>query len=252
MKRNFSAFHIVVFLISLSVTGLISGCGSETKSAATSQTSKPQSANQADVTTGGKSCLLEYTEKLTDLLTENMIRKHIPGMPVDVELYAGTKTLKMSSYTWPSTRKASREIAGQVIEYNIANEVTLKWLRPIKGDDPLARFKRMYRTLTPEEEKKIAAEFNKAMDEQAEAKKLTEDGTKMGKDLAAGLMKGLRFENVHGVGTAAAWGGTAGQYGLRVLDRDTEFELVVNVSADEARNRELSIALAKDILDMCN
>jgi len=39
-----------------------------------------------------------------------------------------------------------------------------------------------------------------------------------------------------------------GSYGLKVLDRDTEFEIAVNVYADEAKNREASIRLAKRIL----
>jgi hypothetical protein len=154
----------------------------------------------------------------------------------------------MCQYSWPSDRKASRTVAGQKIEYAVDNVVCLKWIRKVRGDDPLKTFRNAYRAMTEEEKERAKAAFEKAMAEKVESGEVTRDGSKLGTGMAGSMVDSLRFETVEGVGTAAAWGGTKDSIGLKVLDGNWEFEIVANISADEGQNREAAIALAKRIL----
>jgi hypothetical protein len=201
---------------------------------------------------GASSCLDSYSDKICDLLTEEMVRSRVSDMPAEVKQRAQTSGFTMCSYSWPGPRTGSREIAGQVIEYSIKDTVAIKWLRVLKTDDPLGRFKNSYRAMTPEEKAKAMEALRKATDKKVQDGELSEDGAKIGDDLGSGLLSTLRFEVVEGVGTAAAWGGTGENSSLKVLDRDTEFEVVVDVYEDEARNREIAINVAKTIVAVCD
>ncbi|MEN8149686.1 MAG: hypothetical protein ABFS86_07670 [Planctomycetota bacterium] len=176
------------------------------------------------------------------------VRAVIPGLPADAEHYTGTKTLKVCQYSWPSERKASREVMGRKIEYAVDNVVCLKWIRKVKSKDPLGRFRNSYKTMTPEEKAQAKEAFERAMAAKVESGEVSRDGKKIGTSTTGSMVDSLRFDAVDGVGTAAAWGGTKDSIGLKVLDVDWEFEVVANVSDDETKNREAAIALAKRIL----
>ena len=154
----------------------------------------------------------------------------------------------MCQYSWPSDRKASREVMGNTIEYSVDNVVCLNWIRKVKSKDATRWFKNAYKTMTPEEKAQMKAAFDKAMNKKVESGEISRDGMKLGAGITDKMFAGLSFESVSGVGTAAAWGGMKDSVGLKVLDSDWEFEISVNVSADDAKNREASIALAKKIL----
>ena len=56
---------------------------------------------------------------------------------------------------------------------------------------------------------------------------------------------------MEGVGSAAVWDGGALVNSLKVLDRDTEFGIEVDISADPAQNRALAIAVAREVMAAC-
>jgi hypothetical protein len=196
----------------------------------------------------GSSNLGKYADKPCELLTEDMVRAEIPGMPAEVEHSTGTKRLRFCQYSWAGPRKASREVMGRKIEYPVNDSVSLKWIRVLDAKDPLAYFRNSYRPLTEEEKAELKARMQKRMDEKAAKGDVSRETANAGGKMAGGMIGGLRFERVEGVGTAAAWGGTMGSYGLKVLDRDTEFEISVDVYEDDAKNRDAAIRLAKKIL----
>ena len=197
---------------------------------------------------GGSSNLADYADNPCDLMSADDVRSVVPDLPADATHYTGTKSLKMCQYTWPSDRKATRTVMGRTIEYAVENTVCLNWIRKVRGTDALAWFKNAYRAMTPEEKAQMKAALEKAMDEKVESGEVSRDAKKVCTSTSGGMIDTLRFENVDGVGTAAAWGGTKDSVGLKVLDGDWEFEIQVDVSEDEAENRAAAIALAKKVL----
>jgi hypothetical protein len=86
------------------------------------------------------------------------------------------------------------------------------------------------------------------MAKKVESGEVSKEGKKIGTGMAGSMFEDLRYESVDGLGTAAAWGGTMGSLGLKVLAGGWEFEIVADVSGDEVKNRKTAIALAKKVL----
>lgn len=135
----------------------------------------------------------------------------------------------------------------------VDDTVSFKSIQGIEADDPVARFERKWRAPTEEERRMLAERMNEKMDEARAEGKLSESGAEMGKSLGGSFANAaISYEAVDGVGTAARWGGLGSERELRVLDGSTEFAVLVDVSDDEATNRETAIAIARDLLARCD
>ncbi len=239
--------RILVLVVMVALIGMTTACSGGTSSEpAISDTGGTEAGS------GGSSCLGEYTDKICELLTEEMVRAQFPEMPEEFKTSTRTTGFNMCNYNWMGSRKGSREVGGMVIEYELKDVVSIQFLKVLKQEDPLAFFHNSYRTLTPEEKEKQAESFREQMDKQAKKAELSEEGQEMGEALGTGILNSQKYESVDGVGTAAAWGGMAGQKSLQVLHHDTKFELLVDVYEEEARNLEAAVALARKILAFCD
>ena len=235
-----------------SVLALFAACGADSSSTPDPVEAAVGAIGVTSESGGGRSCLGDYSDDLCKLLGEEMVRSHFPEMPEDAEQESRNKGFNMCMYSWPGPRMGSQEVAGRVIEYGLDDRVAMQWLRVLDVDDPLARFRNSYRAMTPEEKAEMAGRFRQGMAEKVEKGEITEQGAEIGEGLGAGLIDGLTFEAVAGVGTAAAWGGTGDQPSLKVLDGDTEFEIVVDVYEEEDRNRQAAIEIAAQVLETCD
>jgi len=246
MNRR-SYVRTLLLVVMGAVFGIVAACSGGTSS-------EPRNSDIAEAVAGdeGSSCLGEYADKLCELLTEEMVRSQFPEMPEDVEPESRTSGFNMCRYAWPGPRMGSREIGGMVVEYELKDVVEIKFLKVLRRDDPLATFRNSYHTLTPEEKKRAAEAFREGMDKKVKDEELSKEGGEIGEAMGTGLLDNLRYESVDGVGTAAAWGGSGGQLSLQVLHRDTKFEVLVDVYEEETRNREAAVALALQVVAVCD
>lgn len=257
---------------------LVAGCGgSETASA-----ERPSPDERTEAT--AESCIAAYAERPCELLTEDLLRRHVSA-PAEVErtdVAARMAELGLSprrssraaqngcSYSWNGGRTMSPKVslgqgtgtegsqaiasALQRITQNVPvdDTVAFKSIQVLENDDALARFERKWRAPTAEERERLARRMDEAMEEARKEGKLTDAGAGTGARLGRSFANAaISYEPVDGIGRAARWGGLGSERSLMVLDGDTEFAVVVDVSDEEAKNRELAMAIARGLLDRC-
>ena len=121
------------------------------------------------------------------------------------------------------------------------------------ADDPVARFERKWSTPTDADRELLARKVDERLEEARRDGELSDSGAELGKGVGQSFSRApIQYQAVPGVGTAARWGGLGSERELRVLDGDAEFAVTVDVADDEATNRELAIALARDLLARCD
>jgi len=134
----------------------------------------------------------------------------------------------------------------------VANQVEIKWLSRLEAEDPVAEFTNKYRTMTDEEKSRAAKIMREEVDKQVAEGTVDKQAAESGTKMAEGMMSDLSFEPVEGLGAKAAWGGVGNQPSLKVLHKDTEFEVVANVTGDPGRNRGKAIEIARDLISRCD
>jgi hypothetical protein len=231
--------------------------------------------------TTGASCLASFVDRPCDLLTDELLRQHVPALPADAErvdiaasmIERGIKppsfkgmAVNGCSYTWDSGRKtapkpAASDAAGgdanpyasalDRLKYDrpIPDTVAFKSIQVLEEADPLVRFESKWSAPTDAERAALAQRMDEKMDEARQEGKLSESGAATGSSLGRSLSSAsISYEAVEGVGSAARWGGIGTQRSLMVLDRATEFEVLVEVSDDQSVNRDAAIGIARDLL----
>jgi hypothetical protein len=232
--------------------------------------------------TAGASCVASFVERPCDLLTDELLRQHVPALPADAErvdiaasmIERGIKppsfggmAVNGCSYTWDGGRKtapkpaADPEAASEdanpyasaldALKYDrpVPDTVVFKSIKVLEEADPLAGFERRWRAPTDAEREALAQRMEEKMQEARKEGKLSESGAVTGSDLGRSLASAsISYEAIEAVGTAARWGGVGAQRSLMVLDGATEFEVLVEVSDDESVNRDAAIRIARDLL----
>lgn len=268
--RNAAIKYLLPLLLALA------GCGGS----GTADAESPANAQSAGPGSSAQSCIATYVERPCELLAEDVVRRHVTA-PADIEqtdvaarlAKLGVKPRSSArvaqngcSYTWSGGRTRARRQPGQPADGDslsaapgalnkplpIDDTVAFKAIRVLDVDDPLARFERTWRAPTAEERERLAARMDERMKEAQEKGEVSRRGARVGQGLGRSMANAsMSYEPVDGVGTAARWGGLASERSLMVLDGNTEFAVLVNVSDDEAKNRELAVAIARDLLARC-
>lgn len=222
-----------------------------------SSTEKFESTESTPTSVGNGDCIISYQSKYDDLLPLDIIKKHFKGdLSTAKKKYDINKNEKYRNhdkyiYSWKSDRTRTMEISGNKMTFPVDNQIGLQWVGDdlymiMKKNSPLESFKAFYRNASQEEIDKAMA----VADAQIRKK---EGVTKEQADAATGIAKGMsaetRFENVDGVGDAAAWVLKENQ--LVVLVGNVTFQIVADVGTDKAANIELAKKLAIEILNKC-
>lgn len=213
--------------------------------------SDPSSAGNtaAESSSPAASCVADFVRSPCDLLTAERLRSIYPELPADVQ-QQDVPQITSCSYIWPSDgRTMDMTIGGNVTKIPLDNEIGIRWIKQKTGNTITADFQRAYRTLSDEERARAAAMMNEGLEKRTGD--LSETGRKVAADLGNSMISSITFDAVSGIGTAAAWGGTPKSLSLKVLDGDTEFEIVANVSNVEADNRALAEQVARSVLEHC-
>lgn len=209
---------------------------------------------------GGNTCLLDYQTKLDQLLTAGMV---ISATGFSENLMDSSYRKIMSpanhevSYRFKNGRKG--KVRGLKGEYDLKDIISVGSVKAMS----LTQFEDSYRVITEEEEKLAEEAFEdvtegKSGDPQADEalKKAKESNTgketikKSGGALINAfkeVSEGYRVEK--GLGDAARWNVVTNR--LTVLQNGVQFELVVEISNSTEENREMAVAIAKEIMKKC-
>lgn len=240
---TFSTGRIMDVAVAGLVIAALAGCDGGTE--AEDETVEAAASGVA----GGSSCVADYADSPCELLTADLVRQVLPGVPAEIEQESHSGSMFSScSYSWPSDRVATREVAGRTIEYPEHNSVGLSWIETYESGDPQARFRREYLP-TEEEMRRGLDRMEEEFDEQAEERGLDESQREIGRDLGRSVASSMSFEPVDGVGDRASW--TANHNDLHVLVGDIKFQVSATVSSDESENRQTAIGLAEALMAAC-
>jgi len=228
----------------ISLAALLTACGDGQD---TTQAPAPDSPAGQRLASG-PSCLADFADKPCELLTAARVKAAYPALPEGVET-AENPGLNSCEYSWPGDRTRLVKVSTFEVETPIPNRVAINWIRKKDADRALEQFQLTYRNLSDEEKAEAVAAVEAQLAKRAED--LPEDQRALASGLGKSLIEASHFEPVEGVGSAAVWDGGALVNSLKVLDRDTEFGIEVDISADPAQNRALAIAVAREVMAAC-
>lgn len=210
---------------------------------------EPTAQEDAATPPAGPSCIADFVDKPCLLLTSDLVKEHFPTLPEGVETRE-ILSLKSCEYTWPGDRVMMIKVSNFEVEAPVTNRIAISWIGVHEPDKALERFTSTYRNLTEEEKAQTIAALQEELDKQA-PDGMAGEQKELASGIGASLINASQFENVDNVGTAAAWDGNTMGNSLKVLDRDTEFSIDVNISDSEADNRELAVQIANGVMDSC-
>lgn len=200
-------------------------------------------------------CLLSYQTKLDQLLPKATIEK-LYGKSLSAAELEYRKSAKYPKYdrylySWPSNRTVTIKVSfgSGSLTAPEQNVIGLSWLDQFEAKyypDPLKRFRQFYRTPTEAEKKQMAEVLDKELAKRDHGTGDRKTGAAVGGTLADNTV----YEDVAGIGDAAAWQLTDKK--LVVLKGRTTFHVHANVSADKNVNLALAKKLAADVLAKCN
>lgn len=215
-------------------------------------------AATSSVLANHRSCLNDFTGDLCDLLQLEDVAPFFPGTP-EKKGYKSTERGMLSScgfsYESPTETQVVDAGNGRTMTMPAEYSVAIFSFKASKSDDPLARFRSTYKTMSPEE---IAA-TRKSMEDGLKAKLDAGEIDQETYDAARkfdSVIGKATYENVPGIGTAAVWGGlptkgTPGAGDLYVLDGDYTFSVSATMGETRADSKPVAVAVAKAVLARC-
>lgn len=227
--------------ISLAIAASIAICGYPMDTARASSAS----------VTGKEACLRQHAGDLDLLLTQQAIAPYVQSASEDVETDYDKTYLDEITYSWPSDRIRTMSVSNNEISIPVSNIISLGGLKTYTeqdyydrdGDDPVKLFQRAHHNLTKEEREKARAALSKSMEKESEA-------TRMLADMIVGAVDSqVTFESVADIADIAAW--NLRNNTLEVLIGETEFDVHVDISADNEKNKTVAKKLAQSVLSDC-
>jgi hypothetical protein len=210
---------------------------------------------------GGNTCLLDFNEKYDQYLTEDLVIS-VTGFSKDVMDFEYSKALKNPAYhsvSYKFKNKRRGKVQGLDMELELKDAITITSIKPMSMND----FSTTYKVVTDEQLKVANQTIDDVVDGKIEDKEVAarlKEAEERGIDKkttkgAIGVMKGAfekvgkSYTPVEGLGDAATWNTYSNN--LNVLQNGVQFELSVDVSNDQEKNREVAIAIAKLLLKKC-
>lgn len=256
---------LTVIQIILGALFVISCGGNATdkpKGGTVSESKESENANP-DVK-GGNTCLLGYADKLDQLLTLEAAAS-FTELPASAAKVSYSKVMKNSAhhdikYSWVGDRKRNMKDMGIDMVLPVKNQIEL---HGIKGNT-IAAFKTSHRVPTAEDLEKRDKALNDALDGKSGNKEINEkvetlDKMNIDKSTQKGVAQtmgnvftkvAMAYEDVTGLGDAASW--NSFERRLYVIDNGVEFSISVDLSNDEAVNKEKALAMMKKLLTICD
>lgn len=203
-----------------------------------------------------RSCLHDFTGDLCDLLDPAVVEPFFPGTP-EKKGYKSTErgTLSSCGFTYESpTETQTLEVGTMKMTVPVSYGLSINSFSASKAEDPLARFRSSYKTLTAEESADVREKMNEGLKAKLDAGEIDQETYENAKGFGGVVGKAI-YEDVPGLGTAAAWGGvpmkqTPHASNLYVLDGDYTFSVAADMGSLE-KSKAAAIVVAKSILARC-
>jgi len=236
---------ILLFTSLLALLG--SGCGSS---------DKPEKAGGRSSAQVGVSCLAKFETRIGEILPLAILQEIVQLQGVTPELKVTyTRSLKVASWSWPSERTRSMQIAGTTMEFPVDNQVSLSHFRRLDNQefgpkDGKTYVEQNYRSISKEEMAGIQARMQEQIQERVRKGELTEEQARLAGGMGGDLMGSERIvESIEGVGDAARW--VEKDNTLAVGHRNIAFTVYVDISSGAGVNRATAIDLARRLLRDC-
>ncbi len=240
---------------------LFTACGNDATSAEDDTLTKTiaEAEEQLGYTAVGTSCLAEEGKSLCDFLDPDLIEKYLP-VGAEISGYEDTERGMLSSCGASIAHPTkTMKIGGEKFSMEVPAEYTIS-LNSINSYDDAskakARFVREYKTLTPEESKRMREQMEAALQDKVESGELTQEQADLSKGFGKAIGKSV-WVAVDGIGDLAVWGNalpdkespTSGT--LAVLVGDTQFSLNVDLLESKEASKQAAIELAEAVLARC-
>lgn len=204
-----------------------------------------------------RSCLNDFTGDLCDLLQLEDVADLFPGTP-ERKAYKSTERKSTSScglsFESPTETRVM-DLGTMKMTVPVDYSVAILSFKASKSDDPLARFRSTYKTLTPEEIAATRKKMEEGLKAKFDAGEIDQETYDAARKFDSVIGKAT-YENVPGIGTAAVWGGyptkgTPAAGDLYVLDGDYTFSVNATMGENRADSKAAAIAVAKAVLARC-
>ena len=197
------------------------------------------------------SCIADYIDKPCELLTQQVVSESYALFTGQAEPVQELLT-HSCIYSWESGgRMTTMKIGANKYDVPVDNEIAIKWIKEVSIKDNVKRFKNAHRALSKEELARIAEVTQKEIEKRSAD--MSESQKKMVSGMGKGMGSSMKYSQVDGVGSAAAWGTVSKVIppSLKVLDGDVEFEIAVNISDDDLQNQKVAGFVAKAVIQLC-
>ncbi len=247
MKNIFYSVAILVFL---------TACGGKSGNVENTDKSEITKGEIATASTG-ESCLAEFVQEPCELLKQSMIEKYANGKQIDQTGLSGQKMMMMNecSYSWDSGGRTQK--MGNMT-FPVSDYIKLGMFEFAKSENPIADFKRNYKTLTEAEKQKLQKNMDARLKQQLEDGKITQKQFEMSKGFSNMAGSG-NYQAVENVGDIAVWGkptvksATPTGGSLIVQHAKLRFEIGIDLGgADDSKSKQVAIAVAKEVLKKCD
>ncbi len=242
MKKIFYSIAVLFFFIS---------CGGKPENTEETVISKATIPTKST----SKSCLEDFIRQPCELLPQSMVEKYANGSEIEETGLANQKNLMMNecSYGWSGGR--TQKIGN--LELPVNDYIKLGMFEMVKAEDPIADFKRNYRTLSEAEKQKLQKDMDARLKQQLEDGKITQKQYEMSKGFS-GIAGSGNYQAVENVGDIAVWNkpkvktATPSGGSLIVQHANLRFEVGIDLGGeDDSKSKEVAIEIAKQILSKC-
>ncbi len=208
---------------------------------------------------GGNKCLLEFAENYDQLLTEAMAIE-LTGFSKENMEVKHSNSSKNTAYNYISYRFTNKRI-GKIMDYEgqVRDQISIASIKPMS----LNQFKSAYRIISKEEQAdadKVLDDVSSGNSDSEEANKKIEDLEKQGVDkkTTKGITDIMKdsFKNINksyvtinDFADSASWNSLTKE--LHVIKDGVHFQIMSDVSNDDAVNKKLALATAQKILEKC-
>jgi hypothetical protein len=265
-KNNLRMKYAIYKSACIAAAILIAGCGTNQDntsggidlSGTISEAKLRRGADRGE--SGGNKCLLGYQDKYDQLLTADMVLQATgfakSNLTVKYNKVMGPENHEVV-YRFKNNRMG--KIAGIKREMQVPDIVALRSIKPLSLDE----FAQRYKALTAEQEQAARQSIDDVAEgrsgdadadahmKQLKKKGLDEQSVKgASNQMVDGFKKiGAAWTEVTGLGDAARF--NTETFELVVLSKGVQFAIRAEISNDITRNKDLSLALARQVLEQC-
>jgi len=238
----------------LVLTTALAGCGGQEDSS-----TAPQGTASGNVTVTGASaddgagrCLLARAETPCSLLDVDLVRGALPGLDEFELAQNDPKSMGSGcSVSWNAGRTTNLGEGLSQMEFAAEDSVAIGAIKPYTSTNPVVGFRLAHRTPDAAAREQAVQAATRRLDQQQTEGRLSAEDRETALAMAARMLDGIQWEEIVGLGDAAAWGGTGRFRSLEVLVGTALLNITAELSNSADENRDAAVAVARAVIERC-